>query len=44
MFGIYPTWLTTLGVVVTCAGVALVALKLRNKSALQDAEVPRATN
>ena len=41
MFGIYPTWLTALGVVVTCAGVALVALKLRDKSELQQAEVPR---
>ena len=41
MFGIYPTWLTALGVVVTCAGVALVALKLRDKSPLQQAEVPR---
>ena len=41
MFGIYPTWLTALGVVLTCAGVALVALKLRDKSALQQAEVPR---
>ena len=25
MFGIYPTWLTALGIVITCAGVALVA-------------------
>jgi drug/metabolite transporter (DMT)-like permease len=41
MFGIYPTWLTALGVAVTCAGVALVALKLREKSELQEAEVPR---
>ena len=41
MFGIYPTWLTALGVVITCAGVALVALKLRDKSELQQAEVPR---
>jgi drug/metabolite transporter (DMT)-like permease len=41
MFGIYPTWLTALGVVITCAGVALVALKLREKSPLQQAEVPR---
>jgi drug/metabolite transporter (DMT)-like permease len=41
MFGIYPTWLTALGVVVTCGGVALVALKLREKSPLQQAEVPR---
>jgi len=41
MFGIYPTWLTAIGVVVTCAGVALVALKLRDKSPLQQAEVPR---
>ena len=41
MFGIYPTWLTALGVAVTCAGVALVALKLRDKSELQAAEVPR---
>ena len=41
MFGIYPTWLTALGVVITCAGVALVAVKLRNKSPLQQAEVPR---
>ncbi len=41
MFGVYPTWLTALGVVVTCAGVALVALKLRDKSELQQAEVPR---
>ena len=41
MFGIYPTWLTALGVVITCAGVALVALKLRDKSPLQQAEVPR---
>jgi drug/metabolite transporter (DMT)-like permease len=41
MFGIYPTWLTALGVVLTCAGVALVALKLREKSELQEAEVPR---
>lgn len=40
-FGIYPTWLTALGVAVTCAGVALVALKLREKSELQEAEVPR---
>ena len=43
MFGIYPTWLTALGVVITCAGVALVALKLRDKSELQQAEVPRST-
>lgn len=43
-FGIYPTWLTTLGIAVTCAGVALVALKLRNKSALREAEVPGAAN
>ena len=41
MFGIYPTWLTAVGVVITCAGVALVALKLRDKSQLQQAEVPR---
>ena len=41
MFGIYPTWLTALGIAVTCAGVALVALKLRAKSELQEAEVPR---
>lgn len=41
MFGIYPTWLTALGVALTCAGVALVALKLRDKSELQEAEVPR---
>lgn len=41
MFGIYPTWLTAVGVVITCAGVALVALKLRDKSELQQAEVPR---
>jgi drug/metabolite transporter (DMT)-like permease len=41
MFGIYPTWLTALGVAVTCAGVALVALKLREKSELQEAELPR---
>ncbi len=41
MFGIVPTWLTALGVVITCAGVALVALKLRDKSELQEAEVPR---
>ena len=41
MFGIYPTWLTALGVAVTCAGVALVALKLRDKSELQEAELPR---
>jgi drug/metabolite transporter (DMT)-like permease len=41
MFGIYPTWLTALGVALTCAGVALVALKLREKSELQEAEVPR---
>jgi drug/metabolite transporter (DMT)-like permease len=41
MFGIYPTWLTALGVAVTCAGVALVALRLREKSELQEAEVPR---
>ncbi|HKO66934.1 MAG TPA: DMT family transporter [Burkholderiaceae bacterium] len=41
MFGISPTWLTALGVVITCAGVAMVALKLRDKSALQQAEVPR---
>ena len=44
MFGIYPTWVTTLGIAVTCAGVALVALKLRNKSALREAEVPGAAN
>ena len=43
MFRIYPTWLTALGVVITCAGVALVALKLRDKSELQQAEVPRST-
>lgn len=41
MFDIYPTWLTALGVAVTCAGVALVALKLRDKGELQEAEVPR---
>ncbi|HVE88088.1 MAG TPA: EamA family transporter [Burkholderiaceae bacterium] len=41
MFGIYPTWLTALGVAITCAGVALVALKLRDKSELQEAELPR---
>ena len=41
MFGITPTWLTALGVAITCAGVALVALKLRDKSQLQQAEVPR---
>lgn len=41
MFGIYPAWLTAVGVVITCAGVALVALKLRDKSQLQQAEVPR---
>jgi drug/metabolite transporter (DMT)-like permease len=41
MFGIYPTWLTALGVAVTCAGVALVALKLRERSELQEAELPR---
>ncbi len=44
MFGIYPTGLTALGVAVTCAGVALVALKLRSKSGLQEAEVPRTAN
>jgi drug/metabolite transporter (DMT)-like permease len=44
MFGIYPTWLTALGIVVTCAGVALVALKLDNRSRLQAAEVPRTAN
>lgn len=44
MFGIYPTWLTALGIAITCAGVALVALKLRDKSALQEAEVPRTAN
>lgn len=44
MFGIYPTWLTALGIAVTCAGVALVALKLRSKSELQQAEVPRTAN
>jgi drug/metabolite transporter (DMT)-like permease len=43
MFGIYPTWLTALGVALTCAGVALVALKLREKSELQEAEVPRSS-
>ena len=41
MFGLTPTWLTALGVAITCAGVALVALKLRDKSQLQEAEVPR---
>ncbi len=44
MFGIYPTWLTALGIAVTCAGVALVALKLRSKSKLQEAEVPGTAN
>ncbi|HYM47841.1 MAG TPA: EamA family transporter [Burkholderiaceae bacterium] len=44
MFGIYPTWLTALGIAVTCAGVALVAVKLRAKSELQEAEVPRTAN
>lgn len=44
MFGIVPTWLTALGIAVTCAGVALVALKLRGKGELQDAEVPRTAN
>ena len=44
MFGIYPTWLTALGIAVTCAGVALVALKLRGKSQLQEAEVPGTAN
>ena len=44
MFGIYPTWLTALGIAVTCAGVALVALKLRGKSKLQEAEVPGTAN
>ena len=43
IFGIYPTWVTALGIAITCAGVALVALKLRSKSALQEAEVPGAT-
>ena len=41
MFSIAPTWLTMLGVAITCAGVALVALRLRAKSGLRDAEVPR---
>ena len=41
MFGIYPTWVTALGVLITCTGVAMVALKLRDKSELQQAEVPR---
>ena len=41
MFGITPTWLTAIGVAITCAGVALVALKLRDKSRLQEAELPR---
>jgi drug/metabolite transporter (DMT)-like permease len=44
MFGIYPTWLTTFGIAVTCAGVALVAFKLRDDSKLQAAEVPRTAN
>ncbi|MGH6610378.1 MAG: DMT family transporter [Burkholderiaceae bacterium] len=44
MFGIYPTWLTALGIAVTCAGVAMVALKLDSKSRLQSAEVPRTAN
>ena len=44
MFGIYPTGLTALGIAVTCAGVALVALKLRGKSRLQEAEVPGTAN
>jgi len=44
MFGIYPSWLTALGIAVTCAGVALVALKLRNTRKLEDAEVPRTAN
>lgn len=44
MFGIYPSWLTAIGIAVTCAGVAMVALKLQGKSRLQEAEVPRAAN
>ena len=44
MFGIYPTWLTALGIAVTCAGVAMVALKLDARSRLQTAEVPRTAN
>ena len=44
MFGIYPTGLTALGIAVTCAGVALVALKLRGKSRLREAEVPGTAN
>jgi hypothetical protein len=44
MFGIYPTWVTAIGIAVTCAGVALVALKLRDNSKLQTAEVPRTAN
>ena len=42
MFAIYPTWLTTLGVALTCAGVALVAVKLRDKSELQRPRCPGA--
>ena len=44
MFGVYPTWLTALGIAVTCAGVAMVALKLDSRSRLQSAEVPRTAN
>ena len=44
IFGTYPTWVTAVGIAITCAGVALVALKLRSKSALEDAELPRAAN
>jgi uncharacterized membrane protein len=29
MFGVVPTWLTAIGIVVTCAGVALVAWQPR---------------
>ncbi|MEP6607819.1 MAG: EamA family transporter [Burkholderiaceae bacterium] len=44
MFGIYPTWLTAVGIAVTCAGVALVALKIPSRSELSEAEVPRAAS
>lgn len=44
MFGVYPTWLTALGIAVTCVGVAMVAVKRRSKSGLQEAEVPPTAN
>jgi len=44
IFGIYPSWVTAIGIAVTCAGVALVALKLRHKGELQSAEVPRSAS